>query len=66
MSSSIQFHFLSKEKVKIKQDDTDIIRDNIAMYNVYILVSYVEATLFINSVSMLSLVAAIIFSQLGK
>ena len=39
-------------------------RDNIAMYNVYI-VSYVKGTLFINSVSILSLVAAIIFSQLG-
>ena len=40
-------------------------RDNTAMYNVYI-VSYVKATLFINLVSILSLVAAIIFSQLGK
>ena len=35
------------------------------MYYVYI-VSYVKATPFINSVPILSLVAAIIFSQLGK
>ena len=42
-----------------------LLRDNIAMYYVYI-VSYVKATPFINSVPILSLVAAIIFSELGK
>ena len=35
------------------------------MYNVYI-VSYIKATLFIKSMSVLPLGAAIVFSQLGN
>ena len=66
MSSKAQFHIFEQGKDKIKEDHTDIISENnTAMCNVYI-VSYIKASLFIKSVSILSLVEAIILTQLGK
>ena len=59
-SSTISFFEQDKSKNQTRPHRNHH-RDNIAM-----LVSYVKATPFINSVPILSLVAAIIFSQLGK
>ena len=63
-SSTISFFEQDKSKNQTRPHRNHH-RDNIPMYYVYI-VSYVKATPFINSVPILSLVAAIIFSQLGK
>ena len=66
MLSWTQFHIFEKGKGKNQtRPHRHHLRDNIAMYNVYI-VSYVKAALFMKSVSILFLVADIIFSQLEK
>ena len=66
MLSRAQFHIFEQGKGKNQtRPHRHHLQDNIAMYNVYI-VRYLKATLFIKSVSILSLIADIIFSQLGK
>ena len=63
MLSWAQFHIFEQGKGKNQtRPHRHHLQDNIAMYNVYI-VFYVKATLFINSLSILSLVADILFSK---
>ena len=65
MLSWAQFHIFEQGKGKNQTRPHRHLRDNIAMYNVYI-VSYVKAALYMKSVSILFLVADIIFSPLEK
>ena len=64
MLSWAPFHIFEQGKGKNQtRPHKHHLRDNIAMYNVYI-VSYVKAALFMRLVSILFLVADIIFNQL--
>ena len=71
MLSRAQFHIFEQGKGKNQtRPHRHHLQDNIAMFYFLNIVSYIKAkystTLFIKSVSILSLIADIIFSQLEK